>query len=393
MTRRSATVAVVTDLWPSQSEPHSGSFVYSQAAHLGEWFRQLILVPILLGPRLHRRVWGTAVQGWQRDRWPLPLPHQVIGYPMLRVPKYGEAAARAIGARVALFRAREKPQLVHGHFLLHAGAAAVRLGRALGVPVVLTAHGSDVRFLDGGVQPWLRDEMLDACARAQRIVAVEDGLAAALVRHGVPEGKVEVIPMGVDAKLFGIVARSDARRRLGLDADGRIVLFVGRATQAKGVGILDDALRRLRGSGTPLAGYAAGPVELPLRELRSVGTLPAEELACWINAADVVCLPSYAEGMPVSVGEALACGTPVVATPVGGIPGLVREGENGLLVPVGDAEALAHALLAAVERPWAREEIRQSSSWLWWSAVAPRLARLLEDVLDESRSRGGADRS
>src|SRR4051812_42491966 len=137
----------MTDLWPSESEPASGRFVLAEVQALRDAYRHVVLVPRLLFPGIHRRIWGSGVEGWQRRRTSLPAPDRVLAYPMLRIPLRSEVAARKVGARAVLAASRERPALVHGHFLLEVGPAAVALARAFSAPAVLTAHGTDAHWL------------------------------------------------------------------------------------------------------------------------------------------------------------------------------------------------------------------------------------------------------
>ena len=100
----------------------------------------------------------------------------------------------------------------------------------------------------------------------------------------------------------------------------------------------------------------------------------------------MLCLPSFAEGSPLAVLEALACGTPVVATRVGGIPEQVTPGDNGFLVEPGDAEGLADALARTLEREWNGAELRESSRGFWWSSLAPQLSAVYDDAIADFRA-------
>lgn len=376
------TVALMTDLWPSRSEPHSGRFVYAEVAAVGDRFRHVVLVPRLLAASVHRRVWGDAVQGWQTGHLPPAAPHRLVRYPMVRVPKSGEALARARGARAALALTRERAALVHGHFLLHVGPAAVRMARRLGVPSVVTVHGTDARWLlEGGVQQRLREEMRWACTTADRVIAVSNPIADGLRSLGVAPERLDVIPMGADPSIFRIRDRDDVRRQLGLDHDADVVLFVGRLADAKGARVLEEALRLLAPRGKRIECVAAGPADRVPTGIRTLGALDPETLALWMGAADLVCLPSYAEGSPVSVVEALASGTPVVASAVGAVPEQVRDGETGLLVPAGEPERLAAALAQALDSDWPAEELRESSRRYWWPNLADRIVAVYEAAL------------
>ena len=368
-------VGVLTDLWPSASEPHNGPFVHDLTVRMSERFHEVVLVPKLVASHLHRLVWGRDVQGWQHGLERPDADVRVIRYPMLRIPRGTETAARVLGSRATLRLHGERPDILHGHFLYAVAPACVRLADSLGVPALLTAHGTDVRWLrDRGDEIRGRDhtEMVDACLRASGITCVAQWMVEHFTAIGVPAERIAVIPMGVDETVFRPRSRSEIRAPLGLELDARVVLFVGRATPQKGSEVFREALAGL----DTVRGYVAG--QFGIEGCTHLGMLDPESLATWIAAADLVCLPSFSEGMPVSVSESLACGTPVVATAVGGLLEQIREGENGLLVPPGDPAALRDALNTALGGEWDPHVIRASSERFWW----PSVTRSFEEQVD-----------
>lgn len=319
------------------------------------------------------------MQGWQDGWLAAPASGRLLRYPVLRIPKGGEAEARVVGARLALAFNHEKPELVHGHFLYEVGVAAVRLAGSLGVPSVVTVHGTDGRWLvEGGVQERFRARMLAAARTADRVVVVEDGLATKLVAMGVSRERVRVIPMGLDENVFVPADREQSRRALGVDPDVRVVLFVGRPTKEKGIEVLERALSSLPAS---VRAVAVGPRGPEVGRIEYAGPGGPELVAQWLAAADLLCLPSFAEGSPVAVVEALASGRPVVASAVGGVSTQVVDGVTGLLVEPGDSAALAIALESALEREWPVDTLRESSRPFWWSELAPRLEDLYKEIL------------
>ncbi|HVH51761.1 MAG TPA: glycosyltransferase, partial [Gaiellaceae bacterium] len=238
---------------------------------------------------------------------------------------------------------------------------------------------TDGRWLvEGGVQDRFRRRMLAAARAADRVVVVEGGLATKLVAMGVERERVRVIPMGLDEKVFVPADREQARRALGVDPDVRLVLFVGRPTKEKGIEVLERALSSLPSS---VHAVAVGPRGLEGGRIEYAGHGGPEHVAQWLAAADLLCLPSFAEGSPVSVVEALASGRPVVASAVGSIPSQVVDGLTGLLVEPGDSTGLAVALEAALERDWSADTLRESSRPFWWSKLAPRIEELYEEIL------------
>ena len=144
------------------------------------------------------------------------------------------------------------------------------------------------------------------------------------------------------------------RRRLSLPQDRLQILFVGLLAPVKGLDILIEALRLVGDGEADCLLVGTGPMEEQLRRaaaaagiaerVRFVGAQPSGEIPAWLNAADLLVLPSLSEGRPNVVVEAQACGLPVLATRVGGTPELIEHGETGLLVESGDPEALAAGL-------------------------------------------------
>jgi glycogen(starch) synthase len=259
---------------------------------------------------------------------------------------YGPAAAR-----VAVTRPR-RYDLVHAHLGEDAAVLLVALAaaRRLSAPLVLTVHLSPRHTLTGG-DPRSRflhavggAAELAAVRRAAAVITLTDRLAGMLAAD-VPAGRLHVVPSGMRAAAFHPAAVPPARR------SG--VLFVGRLHRQKGLDTLIRALPLLPAATTvTLAGD--GPERGALERLASdlgvgdrvtvTGFLPHRDVPALLAGADVVVLPSRYEELGTALVEAMAAGRPVVASRVGGIPELVRDGVDGLLVPPGDPVALAAAI-------------------------------------------------
>jgi glycosyltransferase involved in cell wall biosynthesis len=224
---------------------------------------------------------------------------------------------------------------------------------------------------------------------------------------GLPASRIDCIPCaGYSPAVFhprGAQERASLRSGLGVAADARLVLFVGHLVPVKALDVLLKAWALLQsdpaGPGTArlvLIGEGAerAALERLARELgiadraAFLGPLPQPAVADWIVAADLLCLPSHAEGSPNVIVEALASGTPVVASRVGGIPDLVDDGTNGLLVAPGDPAALAAALASALRREWVPARISSSIAHLTWSALGRRNRDVLADVASEAAHAG-----
>jgi len=254
----------------------------------------------------------------------------------------------------------------------------------------------------------------DAVRRSAAIVAASEIELGELRRLYRADGaRVAVIPCGVDSTVFHPVRQADAREALGRDQCERLILFVGRIEQIKGIDVLLRAMGLLFQRYPDLrsdvcllvVGGALDPGDdapetekiLELRRLvhehrmesnvAFVGSRGQEELALYYAAADVCAVPSLTESFGLVALEAMACGTPVVGTRVGGLQTVIENGESGLLVPAGDyralAEAIARVLLDARLRMHLAHGARDRAEHFTWERVGDRIVELYDRVRTE----------
>ena len=385
-------VLVITRIFPNAVEPLSSPFNRQQFAALGRRCHVEVMatIPWFPGARTLRRASRAAARSADlRDVPPRDVIDglDVVHPRVLYVPKIGAALSGALEAgsllREVLAR-RHDVDVILGSWAYPDGAAAVALSRAIGVPAVIKVHGSDLNVLATMRGP--RANLALAMPRAARVVAVSQALAERAASFGVERGRIAVIPNGVDASLFHVRDPRLARRALGWAAAGRIILYCGRLEREKGVFELIEAFGEVvrkqpdlslvllgEGSARAEAEAMVGPFE---DSVRFLGARPLAEVPTWMAASSLVTLPSHNEGSPNVVREALACGRPVVATSVGGIPELVRSPQLGVLVPPGDPHALARALLAVVGRPHDADAIASRCRGSWDDSAAALLSVL-----------------
>jgi glycosyltransferase involved in cell wall biosynthesis len=257
------------------------------------------------------------------------------------------------------------------------------MAQRLGVPVMLTALGSDVNVYAD--YPARRRQMLGAFRRADHVTAVSTALVDRIRDMGTDGRKISCIGNGVDTSLF---RRADDARvrewrdRLGLRPERKYLLFVGRLHPVKGLSCLLEALVLLHSRGrldfdTILVGDGELRRECEdfvsrrgiRNNVRFAGEVPHGRVHEWLQACDMLCLPSLMEGMPNVVLEAQACGLPVVASRVGALPGMIGPGA-GILVEPRDPVKLAEALERAWRVTWDREEIARAAGLQGWETVA-----------------------
>ena len=309
----------------------------------------------------------------------------------VQLNSYIQAFRSAIEDEIVQF----KPDVVHGQHVWILPSLAV----GYGVPLVLTAHGTDLM----GVRSWpaLRPFAVRAIQAASCVVCVSKDNEQ-LVREVFPESADKLVLMsnGYNPAIFKPL-KLDAMQVLapyGVDAAGkRIVLFAGKLTNFKGVDVLLDAAARYEDAAPDAITVLAGDGELRgaledqarrlgLQRVHFLGNVSQDELCRLYNIADVDLVPSRREAFGLVAVEAMACGTPVVATNEGGLPDFVNS-SVGALVPVNDAQALADAILDTLSRVSAdwRAEIASYARAYSQEATIQELVSLYQQAVEQAR--------
>ncbi len=308
----------------------------------------------------------------------------------------GIAEARRVARRVGA-------TVMHGHWVVPGGAMAAAAAPHL--PLVVSLHGSDVYVAERSALAGRVARR--AFARAGWLTACSADLRDRAVRLGADPDRSEVVPYGVDAGRFAPSESARAARRaaLGIPGQASLVVAAGRFVRKKGFEFLIDALAPLAGRFPDVALVLAGAGDLDEEyrrrarargvadRVRFPGALLQDELAALLAAADVIAVPSVrddagnVDGLPNVVLEALASGTPLVATPAGGIGAVVTHGETGLLVAERDVAGLAEAIGRLLSAPAegraigarARAYVTARHGW-------GRVAERLEAAYDRAKS-------
>jgi glycosyltransferase involved in cell wall biosynthesis len=304
--------------------------------------------------------------------------------PMVSRPLNSRMAAQALLPHVRSFA----PDIILSYFLYPEGFAALQIANALSVPVVAKALGSDINRIGDPVSAMLTRNVL---RNADFLLAVSDDIRKKAISMGAPPGKIRTTINGCDSSVFHVKDRLRARNELGIDATSEAVVQIGRMDVKKGLRELVEAAAALRSARPRLQVYLVGEgpdrpiIEEAIRSKAAasyIHLLPGcafNVVATWMAASDLVTLPSYMEGCPNVVLEALACGRPVVATNVGGVPEIMSE-DCGRLVPPCDSTALAQALSSVLDKKWDADAIskRRSRSW---GDVAMELLEVFESLV------------
>lgn len=388
-------VLSLSTVFPSAERRTHGLFVEERLAWCGALAEVTVLAPVPWqrsvgvgrGPERRR---GLEVH---RPRfWYLPRVWKGLD---------GAALRRSVAGLAGRLHAQRPFDLLDAHFAWPEGAAALELGRALGIPVTVTLRGT---------LEWLADDpargprMAEVVRGADRIIAVSHDLAARARALGAAPERVRVVANGVDAERFRPGDRRAARKELGLTPEGPLLVSVGHLSPRKGFQDLIAALPALRathpGAELALVGGAGaeGDNRARLGELaRSSGVGGAvhflgprdpDGVAQALAACDLFAFASRYEGCPNVVLEALACGRPVVSSAVGEVPHLLQP-EGGLVYGApADHDALLRALREALDRPWEPEAIRATVAARTWARTADEVLEIWSSASQDGPAPG-----
>lgn len=397
-------ILTFTSLYPNREQPRHGVFIETRLRQLVASGRveAKVVAPVpwfpLRSPRFGR--YGAFSRVPAREvRHGIDVRHPRF----LTVPGAGTVvspvamAAGALSALRALAREGFDFDAIDAHFFFPDGVAAMLLGKWLAKPVVITARGSDITYWPQSTLPL---QMIRWASKAAGCcAAVSKALADEMVRLGLGRQPPRVLRNGVDLELFHPGGRAEARAELGFE--GRVVLSVGNLIELKGHHLAIAALATVPGASLVIIG--SGPEESRLRALatelgvaarvRFVGVVPQAELRRYYAAADLLVLASSREGWPNVLLEAMACGTPVVATGVWGMPEIVAAPAAGLLVSERTVPALRAGIEALLSALPDRAATRRYAEGFDWSATTAAQIEMFEWLRRDPRPEGASFRA
>lgn len=382
-------ILTLSTLFPAASRPNFGIFIERQTAALTAVrdFAVTVINPIGIAPwpmslfgeqaalrtLLHDEIWGEL---------------DVYRPRFTAIPKIGGRLNPGMITKAVLplaqrLHAQIGFDLIDAEFFYPDGPAAMQLSQALGIPFTIKARGADIHLW--GQQPGCKEQLLQAAERAAGLLAVSSSLKADMVALGMDADKIRVHYTGLDQSRF--MPRDRAVEKARLEVTGPLILSVGALIPRKGQDLLIAALPALPDATLMLAGQ--GESESDLRSLaeklgvkdrvRFLGNVPHDDLPALFAAADVMALVSASEGLANAWVEALACGTPIIASDVGGIRELVKTTDAGRIV-VRTPEAIAAAAQDILANPPAREAVAANVSAFSWDENARQLAAFFREI-------------
>ncbi len=368
-------VLTLSTLFPDVRRPVFGPFVERQtlgiAAHQDVEVR--VVAPIGLPPAPFSRLPRYAAH---RE---LPLWEMWKGLPVYR-PRFrhipatkgrfdAASLARDVHPVLEMIREDFPFDVIDAEFFFPDGPAAITMGKALGVPVSIKARGADIHFW--GSNAPTKAQVLNAGQCADGMLAVSAALKRDMMAMGMPKDRITVHYTGVDLEQFAPRDRSATKDRLGVV--GPLIASVGALIERKSQALVVEALTAIPAAKLVLIGQGPDREKLYTQAKKLgltdrvifTGSLPQHDIATWLGAADVMCLPSASEGLANAWVEALACGTPIVIADVGGARELIDRPEAGRLVP-RNAIAIAEAINALLAAPPSQTEVRKTAERFTW---------------------------
>ena len=397
-----AELLVLSSLFPTPAEPGAGPFIRERMFRVARGRPLSVVTP---------RPWfpGQELLRLRYSDWRIPAPRQwtdqgieVLAPRFFSPPGMGRrfdgvSMARGVAPLIRKKLAEGKGLIVDAHFGFPEGEAAWRLKRWFGVPAIVTLRGTEVRH---AADPVLRPRLARALRGLDHVIAVSESLRQVALELGVAPERATVVGNGVDTRRFRPMDREEACRRLGLRPQDRILVTVGGLVERKGFhrvmevmpGLLHQFpdLHYLVVGGPCREGDWSGRLQALACELgiaervHFTGPLPPEELSVPLSAADLFVLATRNEGWANVILESMACGTPVLATDVGGNREVVADERLGLIVPFGSPERLAAAIAEGLGRAWDRAAIRDYAEANSWDDRMERLEAIY-DALQPSR--------
>lgn len=389
-------VLALSTLYPNPVNPRFGTFVarsLEALARRGDW-RVTLVNPIGLPPLALGRYRPLADLPAVSEEGGITIhrPHFTL-IPRIGARRNAAAIARAVLPLVERIHAATPVDMLDAQFFFPDGPAAAEIARATGLPLSIKARGSDISFW--GEYDFARRQMLEAAHTATGLLAVSRDLAGQMAAMGMDGSRITVHYTGLDRDRFRpfghMQLRAQLSRELGfaMPETAPLIACVGALIERKGQGIAIEALRDIPEARLVLIGK--GEDEARLRALavsegvaervHFAGSIDHDLMPLILSAADVMALPTVSEGLANAWVEALACGTPVVTTDVGGARELISSETAGRLVE-RNASAVAAGINAVLNNPPDRQAVAALTEHFSWDANAAALAAHYERLLE-----------
>jgi len=365
-------LTIISNLYPLPWEPNRATFNKQQFEQLDGMYQRNMLIPV-------------AFSDWFRNRKLFKQSENIRYVPYFYIPKIGRRFYSvflflSILIHSGLWLKRKENHILFASWAFPEAVATSWLSKIFSTKFYFKVHGNDIN-LYGDIKPRAK-QIVAASKRANAIISVSNALKEKMISMGVDKSKINVIYNGVNHQVFGSIKATPTNTPY--------VLFVGNLKKEKGIFELLDGFAEICHSYPDLELIYAGPgvnqtVLLKLAEhlniankVRLLGAVNHQDLPQLMVNAKLVALPSYNEGVPNVLLEAMACGTPVLASNVGGIPEVIDQEVCGYLVEAKQSHAVATGLQQVLNKKWSRNDIKKHSTQFSWENNKKSLLQMLE---------------
>ena len=371
---------------PSRELAYTSSFIYDSVLNISKCFNKVYVISLIpkIPSILRRKPWLRKILGLN-NRWHAQLDSKEFGKDYKEGNLYVfyigtfPLSSKGLGIKpidwvipkiCKTIDKLEKIDIVHSHFLYPSGYIGMQLKKKFNIPLVVTGHGSNVIPLLCRNRKSINRKMILVLNHADAILTVGKGLRDVLINeYNISKSKVFIVPNPLNPEKFYRMGKIEARKELNISPDKKLLLSVGSLSEFKGFSYLikGGELLYKHFKDFKIVIIGSGPKYRELNRLirrlklenvvHILPTMSQEELRVWFNAADLFILPSLTEGLGMVQLEAMACGTPVVATKNGGSETIITDDKVGILVEPGDSESLYKGILEALNKSWDEEYI------------------------------------
>lgn len=391
-------IITISSVFPSNNLPFTGLFVYERMKHAAQKAGVCVISPIAWSPfdgivRRFKKNFRPVRQGIE-TRGGLEIRY-VRFFCLPGIGKFLDGFFYYLGILNPVRKMVQKNRcdIIDVHFAYPDGFGAMFAAGQLGIPFCVTLRGTEKPYSQSFYRRW---QMQMVFKRAAKIISVSRSLAEIAINLGAAPQKVHVIPNGVDTNLFAPKNRDEARKVLDIPTEAIVILSVGGLVKRKGFHRIIQHLPQLQNSinrilflivgGGSLEGDYSKELQAQVQEyhlesvVRFEGQQTPEKLPWYYSAADLFVLATANEGWPNVIVESLACGTPVVATDVGGVKEIITHDYLGFTVPFGDSVALYCAMEKGLKKKWDRDRITAYGQNRSWENVADEVLAVFKEI-------------
>lgn len=385
-------ILVITTNYPNNMEPNRSIFNKERIRYLSKHSEIKIIAPIPWVPSFLDHKFSKVYKYELVDGIEIFHPRYFM-IPKIGRSLYGFFFFLSIINFVKHFKKNYDFDLIYCPWVYPDGFAAALICRLLNKPLILHASGSDINYFTRFL---IRRKLISYALKcSEHILVVSNALKEKLIDLGIDDNRISVVHSGVDLEKFYPMDMFYAREKCNLPREKKIVLFIGRLSEEKGVNYLVEAFsilcrNNLNDIYLVIIGEGSCKKKIMDKILSSklnestlmVGLKNHEEIPRWINAANLVCLPSLREGFPNVLLESLACGRPVVASNVGGVKEIIYSEDFGILVPPKDIFSLAYAIKTTLLKKWSPEKLRNNIKVKDWEYYNSLLLKLFSTIIN-----------